>query len=106
LKRLYKADFRDQFISFRQFHSFYEWLDKNKYVDPKIPLGNTFVASLDDFKDAEILLGLEKSYTTQELTTKYRTLMKQVHPDIAGPNDIARRLTEARDLIKGRRGWK
>lgn len=106
LKRLYKTKFKDQFMSFSQFYFFHEWLDKNKHIKPTIPLEGTFAASLDVSKDAEILLGLNQNYGSQELTNRYRALMKQVHPDVAGPNDIARRLTEARDLIRGRRGWK
>ncbi|TBA11054.1 J domain-containing protein [Rhizobium ruizarguesonis] len=106
LKEIYRSDYADEFLSFTQFYEYCIWLKDNKHIDHSEPIRKSFAASLDNFRDAEILLGLSREYTVQDLASRYRSLIKQVHPDIAGPNDILRRLTLARDLIKARRGWK
>lgn len=102
MKALYKRDFSQQFPAFKQFYRYYKWLNDRHYIDPVQPL----TAFSDPFQDAEALLGLTGNYGAQDLSARYRALIKQVHPDIAPPSDIARRLTEARDIIKARKGWK
>lgn len=106
LKEIYTAEYADEFLSFTQFFEYCSWLNENRHIDHSEPIRKSFAASLDNFKDAEILLGLPSGYTAQDLGSRYRSLIKQVHPDIVGPNDITRRLTLARDLIKAKRGWK
>lgn len=106
LKKLYHTDFKGQFLSFSHFHKYYRWLNDNNQTDMTAPIRDSFAASSDKFKDAEILLGLPKSYGAQDLSDRYKALLKQVHPDIIGPNDIVRRVTDARNLIKARKGWR
>jgi DnaJ family protein C protein 19 len=106
LKSLYEIDFKDHFLSFTEFQNFYQRLNDSQQIDRVQPVRRALAASLDECEDAEILLGLGKGYALPDLTARYRALIKQVHPDIAGPNDIARRVTAARDLITARRGWK
>jgi hypothetical protein len=106
LKSLYETEFKEQFLSCSEFQNFYKRLNDEQQIDRKQPVRKAIAASVDEVEDAEILLGLEKGYALQDLTTRYRAIIKQVHPDIAGPNDIARRVTAARELISGRRGWK
>lgn len=59
--------------------------------------------SLDD---AFALLGLSATCGREEFEARYRDLMKQVHPDRAGPNGMATQLNEARALIRKQKGWK
>lgn len=59
--------------------------------------------SLDD---AFALLGLSVTCRREEFEARYRDLMKQVHPDRAGPNGMATQLNEARALIRKQKGWK
>lgn len=55
---------------------------------------------------ARRVLGLPEDFTRQAFEIRYRTLMKGVHPDVAGPNDLARQLNEARDTIRRARAWR
>ena len=96
LKSLYETEFKAQFLSCSEFQNFYKRLNDEQQIDRQQPVRTAIAASVDAFEDAEILLGLEKGYALQDLTARYRSLIKQVHPDIAGPNDIARRVTAAR----------
>jgi hypothetical protein len=102
LKDLYRREYTGDFPSFERFLAFYRHVSSEGYVDPRQP----FKMSADPLKDAEALLGLEIGYTAQDLTSRYRALMRQMHPDIAPPNDIARRITDARDIIIAAKGWR
>jgi hypothetical protein len=106
LLTLYTAEFKDNFVSFGEFEHYYDRLSDGNQVDHGQPVRLAITACLDELKDAEILLGLQKGYGRDELTARYRALAMQVHPDKAGPNDIFRRVTDARDIINLRRGWK
>ncbi len=106
LRALYETDFKEEFLSFSEFESYYRRLNDAQQIDRQLPVGKALAAALDEFEDAEILLGLEKGYAMKDLTARYRALMKHVHPDIAGPNDIARRVGAARDIVSVRKGWK
>lgn len=72
-----------------------EWKD----VDP-------FAQKPDPLTCAMQLLGLKQGFTKDEFETRYRTLMKGVHPDVAGPNELARQLNEARDIIRRAKPWR
>jgi hypothetical protein len=102
LRDIYDREFADQFQSFEQFRRYYRWINDQNYVDPRQP----FTASADKFQDAVILLGLPNGFTQQDLIARFSKLMKVIHPDIVGMNDIARRLNDARAIIKARKGWK
>lgn len=62
----------------------------------------------DPFLAACRLVGLPESgeFTAAEFKQRFHTLMKAVHPDIAGPNLFAQQLNAARAVIKKRKGWK
>jgi hypothetical protein len=102
IKSIYEKEFAGQFASFAQFRRYYRWLNDQNYIDPREPL----TASSDKFADAVAFLGLPEGFDQKALAARFGLLMKQVHPDIAGPNDIARRLTDAREILKARKGWK
>ncbi|TPL14817.1 hypothetical protein FJ945_29820 [Mesorhizobium sp. B2-4-9] len=102
LKQLYKKEFSDQFPSFANFEHFYNWSETNGLIDPR----HRFSIQQDAFEDSILLLSLPERFTDRDLSERYRKLMKCVHPDQIGPNDIARRLNIARDLIAARKGWK
>jgi hypothetical protein len=102
VKVIYKREFAAEFPSFSQFLRYYRWVNAQDYSDPRKPL----TASGDGYKDALSFLGLNDAFDRAALNSRFGLLMKQVHPDIAGPNDIARRLTEAREIIRARKGWK
>lgn len=102
LKDTYVREFADQFESFHQFRNYYRWINDQNYRDPREP----FTASSDKFHDAVILLGLPSGFSLQDLNARFSKLIKAIHPDIVGPNDLARRLTDARGIIKARKGWK
>jgi hypothetical protein len=59
----------------------------------------------DPYREAVHLFGLDEGFDEAGLDSRFRTLMKRVHPDVAGPNDLAMKLNLARTLIKERRGW-
>ena len=54
------------------------------------------------------MLGLspDGSFTVADLKQRFHTLMKAVHPDLAGLTTLATQINEARDIIKTRKGWK
>lgn len=96
LRRLYREEFADQFRSFKEFK---DHLNGSKSSDeqesPKV----------DPYEAAIRLFGLTEIFTRAELEDRYRRLMRGVHPDVAGPNELATQLNQARDLIKNRKGW-
>jgi hypothetical protein len=102
LKELYRREFATHFPSFERFMAYYRHLNSEGYIDPRQP----FKMSADPLKDAEAMLGLKIGYTAEDLTASYRALMRQNHPDVAAPSDLARRITEARDMIVAAKGWR
>lgn len=73
--------------------------------EPKWEDVDPFARAPDPLTSAMQLLGLTRPFTKQEFETRYRTLMKGVHPDVAGPNALARQLNEARDVIRKTKAW-
>ncbi len=59
----------------------------------------------DPLAAAARLLGLPEGFTRREFEDRYRRLMKGVHPDVAGPNELAVQINAARMTIKERMGW-
>lgn len=101
IRAIYDQEFADEFASFARFKRYYRWVNAQDYIDPRAPL----TSSSDSFKDAVAFLGLKDGFDQKALNARFGALMKQVHPDVAGPNDIARRLNEAREIIRARKGW-
>jgi hypothetical protein len=121
LRSLFEGDFKGDFNTFTEFEAYMAWASEQAnptlemYKEAQIrnlgPTAFEIRVALDLCKDAEKLLGLKPGYTAADLKTRYYNLMKLFHEDatrgkdISG-NDIARRITEARDLLKSRKGWK
>ena len=52
--------------------------------------------------EAYAMLGLDSAATAADVHAAWRRLIAQVHPDHGGSNDLARRVTAARDLLLAR----
>lgn len=106
LKRHWRAEFRDQFATFREFVDAFENGGKARGSErqrepPKAdPKQQAFSASCR-------ILGLPTTgeFTLQQLNARYRALMQRAHPDSGGNHEHAARLNAARDLIKRTKGW-
>ena len=103
---LYRTEYADQFSSYQTFLQFYDWVSVEREPVTDADARVRIAAAVDACGDGEVLMGLPNDYTKETVKARYLELMKMVHPDVAGPNDIARRLNVARDLILERRGWK
>lgn len=110
LKRHWRAEFRDQFATFREFLDAFEnggrtRGNERQRQEPKAdaqvnPRQQAFAAACR-------LLGLPTNgeFTVQQLNARYRALMQKAHPDSGGNHEQATRLNTARDLIKRTKGW-
>jgi hypothetical protein len=101
LWRAYRREFRGRFGSYREFKGAFEAkerADARQQSPPPAP---------DPFAAACKALGLpaDGNFSEREFKARYRALMKEVHPDIAGPNERAARVTAASVTIKKRKGW-
>lgn len=128
LRSVYESRYRNGYASFREFRrAFYaqEPLrdgpeDNSGKADdagsqsgprnsgPKNKGGNKNAKRDEDaakLAEAFELFDLPVHSTKVEFEARYRALMKQVHPDIAGPNGMARKLNEARLHIRVKKGW-
>lgn len=106
LKAHWRAEFRDQFATFREFLDAFEnggraRGSERQQEPPKAdPKQQAFTAACR-------LLGLPTNggFTLQQLNARYRALMQKAHPDSGGNPEHAARLNAARDLIKRMKGW-
>jgi DnaJ-domain-containing protein 1 len=58
--------------------------------------------------DPYAVLGLTKNATDQEIKTRYRDLIKKLHPDVSGSEGtvfLFRMVLAAFEMIKKERGW-
>lgn len=105
LRRLYREEFADEFDSFKEFKRRLndpdpEEEEEEEKARPQEP------PKVDPYAASIRLLGLTDNFTRKDLEDRYRKLMRGVHPDVAGPNELATQINQARDLIKRRKGWK
>jgi hypothetical protein len=104
LWRAYQAEFPDGFASYREFRkAFIERMNAGARPDPPPsppPARDPFAAACE-------VMGLPASgsFTEREFKARYRALMKEVHPDVAGPNARAAEVNAASQVIKKRKGW-
>lgn len=105
LWRAYRTEFRGRFASYREFKSalgarMYSGAEGSQDSDPPPPARDPFASACE-------VMGLpaDGNFTEGEFKARYRALMKQVHPDIAGPNERAADVNAASMLIKKRKGW-
>lgn len=61
-------------------------------------------AKADAYREALEIFGFTDRFTREELAARHRELQKRVHPDTGGSPYFARRLNEAYELLKARRG--
>jgi hypothetical protein len=113
LRRLWQREFRAEFRTFKNFKRHFhagtagggnaganEQRHDSEPPRPEPP-------KPDPFKAACRILGLPEdgAFTAAELKKRYLTLIKGVHPDIAGPNELAAQINAACTLIRERKGW-
>ena len=105
LWRTYRLEFRGSFASYREFKSEFNarmnaGTSGPERNDPPAPAPHPFAAACK-------VMGLpaDGNFTEAAFKARYRALMKEVHPDIAGPNERAAQVNGASMLIKKRKGW-
>jgi hypothetical protein len=111
LRRLWQREFHEEFRTFKDFKRHFhagtaaggntgEQRQDSEPPRPEPP-------KPDPFKAACRVLGLPEdgAFTAAELKKRYLTLIKGVHPDIAGPNELAAQINAACTLIRERKGW-
>ncbi|RIK59424.1 MAG: hypothetical protein DCC64_15865 [Planctomycetota bacterium] len=100
LWRAYRAEFRAQFGSCRQFRAQFDAMGRAEQ-ERKARL------AADPFRAACRTMGLPEDgrFSEAAFKTRYRDLMKALHPDIAGPNERAASVNAASATIKERKGW-
>ena len=106
LRRLYREEYAADFPSYRAFLRFYRAIEKGE--DPGAQRDGSKAAGQaapDPVEAAIRLLGLPESFTSDDLKRRYRALIKGIHPDLVGPNELATQLNDAHALIKERKGW-
>jgi hypothetical protein len=108
LRQLYREDFARDFPTFRDFLRFYRAIengeDPDTQRDGRQHTGQAAPAP-DPVEAAVRLLGLSDDFTSDDLKRRFRTLIKGVHPDVVGPNELATQLNDAHALIKEKKGW-
>lgn len=112
LRRLYREEFRGEFRSFREFKRHFESGGQDS-AGSEQKSGNESAQrereapKADPFAAACRLLGLSENgaFSQAELKERFRTLMKGIHPDVAGPNELAIQVNTACTLIRKRKGW-
>jgi hypothetical protein len=106
LRRLYREEYAADFPSYRAFLRFYRKIANGE--DPgaqRDERRHENQAATDPVEAAIRLLGLPESFTSDDLKRRFRTLIKGIHPDVVGPNELATQLNNAHALIKERKGW-
>lgn len=105
LWRAYRREFRGSFASFREFKRAFNArmsssANGSQRSGPPPPPRDPFAAACE-------VMGLPAhgNFTEAEFKARYRALMKQFHPDIAGPNKRAAEVNAASMQIRKRKGW-
>jgi hypothetical protein len=102
LRRIYREEYADRFPSYRAFLRFYRAIENGD--DPNAQQDERQHAA-DPVEAAIRLLGLTGNFTRDDLKRRFRTLIKGIHPDVVGPNELATQLINAYTLINERKGW-
>ena len=106
LRRIYREEFAERFPSYRAFLRFYRAIENGD--DPgtrRDERQHPTQAATDPVEAAIRLLGLREGFTRDDLKQRFRTLVKGIHPDMVGPNELATQLINAYTLINERKGW-
>lgn len=109
LRRLYREEFRSEFSSFREFRQHFN-NGGGAQADPNAGAkeqARDETPKADPFASACRLLGLPENgaFTAADLKKRFLALIKGVHPDVAGPNELAAQINAANSLIRKRKGW-
>lgn len=103
LRRLYREEYAQDFRSYQEFKRAWTAMDEEPDKEEEKP--DKDHSRTDPLAAAARLLGLPEGFTRREFEDRYRRLMKGVHPDVAGPNELAVQINAARMTIKERMGW-
>jgi hypothetical protein len=95
LRRVYREDYADQFVSFRAFLRDFRARQKQE----------AHRQESDALKEAIRLMGLHPGFTRAELKQRFRLLIDRIHPDKVGPNELATQLIAAYTLIDKGKTW-
>jgi hypothetical protein len=100
MRHAYRTEFKGQYKSYRAFRAH---LDATLRAEEE----RKARAAADPFRAACRTMGLPEDgrFSEAAFKTRYRDLMKAVHPDIAGPNERAASVNAASKTIKERKGW-
>ncbi|WP_409562731.1 hypothetical protein [Hyphomicrobium sp. MC8b] len=103
LWRVYRAEFREAFASYREFKAA---LAARMYAGDQ-GSQESAPAPREAFAAACEAMGLpaDGAFSEAVFKARYRALMKDLHPDVAGPNDRAAEVNAASMLIRKRKGW-
>jgi hypothetical protein len=116
LRRLYREEFSGDFPNFRAFRRHFYEQEKESAAQSaqhaqreqeQQQQQQEQAKKRDAFVDACKLLGLPEDgeFTPALLKQRYYALIRNVHPDIAGPNELALQVNAAHACIKKRKGW-
>jgi hypothetical protein len=102
LRRVWRDEFRERFPRFQDFRREFENAGRD---DAKGRRGQP--AKRDPFKAACEVMGLpaDGMFSEDEFRSRYRALMKALHPDRGGPADRAALVNAASMAIKQGKGW-
>jgi hypothetical protein len=96
LRRMYRQDYAGDFPSYRAFLRHWRALRKREQA----------ASEADPLEQAIRLMGLPENFTRDDLKQRFRTLIDRIHPDKAGPNELAAQLIAAYTLICKRKNWR
>lgn len=102
LWHLWRTEYRADFARYRDFRRFYEALRNG--ADPN-DLGGDEPGAADRFAWAVERLGLSEGFSKAEFEKAYRACIREVHPDLVGPNDAAQEVNAAAEIIREEMGW-
>jgi hypothetical protein len=114
LWRAYRTEFKGRFRSYLEFRRYFEskgaggpGANAQGGSGPGRSGQGSPAPARDPFSTACSLIGLpaDGKFTESEFTARYRALMKGLHPDVAGPNELAAQVNAACGVIKKRKGW-
>ncbi len=63
-----------------------------------MPYGGDFKDTMD-VQEAALILGCKDSSSTEVISKRFRTLMKQNHPDHGGSPFLASKINDAKDVL-------
>jgi hypothetical protein len=96
LRRMYRQEYAAEFPSYPAFLRYWRALRKREQA----------ALETDPLEQAIRLMALPENFTRDDLKQRFRTLIDRIHPDKAGPNELAAQLIAAYTLICKRKNWR